>query len=327
MIIVTGGAGFIGSCIAARLNREGENDLVIVDHLGNSEKWKNLRGLCFSDYVEKRKLFSYIKRRRGIDAIVHMGACTSTRERDASYLMHNNTRFTLNLARMAIEQRVRFVYASSAATYGDGAKGFDDRHESLSRIKPLNIYGYSKHAVDQMALREGMLDRIAGLKFFNVFGPNEYHKGDMSSLVYKAFRQITQFGSVKLFKSYRREYEDGGQKRDFVYVKQVVDQTLALLRHDDVNGIFNAGSGLAHTFNDLAQAVFESMGLPPKIEYIDMPDELRGRYQYYTQAEMTKAEGTRTMGTVWPFAEAIGDYVQRYLLPGELHEAASSNPF
>ncbi len=326
MIVVTGGAGFIGSCIAAELNRRGQLDLVLVDSLGSSEKWKNLRGLDYLEYLDKHKLFGFLKRHTDIKAVVHMGACSSTTELDANYLMNNNTRYTARLAKWCVDNQVRFVYASSAATYGDGGLGFKDDEDQLDQLKPLNMYGYSKHAFDLIAKRRGWLPHMAGLKFFNVFGPNEYHKQNMVSVVYQAFHQIKHHGEVRLFKSYRSDYADGEQRRDFVYVKDVVKQTMQLLE-SKVGGIYNAGSGTAHSFNQLVTAVFAAMDQPVKINYVDMPDSLRDRYQYFTEADMRKAREAGLASQPYELNDSVRDYVVNYLMPDEKHEAGRHEPF
>jgi len=317
MIIVTGGAGFIGSAIVWELNKRGEDDILIVDSLGKSDKWKNLCSLRFSDYIEKDVFLEKILHESFFDvsALIHMGACSSTTERDARYLITNNYEYTKHLANYAHRHDVRFIYASSAATYGDGSQGYSDDESSIERLRPLNMYGYSKHLFDLWAKRNGMLDHIVGLKYFNVFGPNEYHKGDMRSVMIKAYEQIQADGKIRLFKSYRKEYADGEQMRDFLYVKDAVKMTLFFLEHPEINGIFNAGTGVARTWNALAKAVFAALELEPQIEYIDMPETLRNRYQYFTQADISKLQ--RVGYTVSPTSleEAVRDYVQNYLQP------------
>lgn len=323
MIIVTGGAGFIGSALVWRLNQLGYDNIVIVDSLGTSEKWRNLVPLRYADYVEKDDFLRLAQGERlrqvcdfgpaGIEAIFHMGACSATTETDSRYLVQNNFEYTKQMALLARHSDARFIYASSAATYGDGANGFKDDEAELESLRPLNMYGYSKQMFDLWARREGMLDSIAGLKFFNVFGPNEYHKGSMRSLVIKAYEQITDSGKISLFKSYRPEYADGEQKRDFVYIKDVVDMTLFFFKHPEVNGIFNIGSSSAHTWNDLARAIFSALKRDPEIEYIDMPDELRTRYQYYTCSDVTKLRDAGYTGKQHTLDSAVYDYVVNYL--------------
>lgn len=317
--IVTGAAGFIGSAVVWGLNRRGIDDILIVDHLGESDKWKNLRALRYNDYIEKDDFFRRILEDGlgyfGRPAVVHLGACSSTTELDATYLVHNNFEYTKALARSCANLETRFIYASSAATYGAGENGYSDDLAGIPALRPLNMYGYSKQMFDLWAIRTGLVNSIAGMKFTNVFGPNERHKGSMRSMVCRAFEQIRDTGSVKLFKSCRPEYADGEQKRDFVYVKDIVDMILFLLDHPELNGIYNAGSGRAETWNELVSAVFDAMGKPRNIEYIDMPEILRGKYQYYTCADMTKLRAAGFTGGQTPLAEAVADYVRGYLIP------------
>lgn len=322
MIIVTGGAGFIGSAFIWRLNQEGIEDIIIVDRLGASDKWKNLVNLRFADYIHKDKFYELIINDRvpfEVTAVIHMGACSSTTERDADYLWNNNYLYSKKLAQWTMRHNVRLIYASSAATYGDGAKGFSDDHARTIEIKPINMYGYSKHFFDLWMLENESQSKIAGIKFFNVFGPNEYHKNDMASVVFKSFHQIRKTGKVRLFKSYLPEYSDGGQMRDFVYVKDCVEIMWWLLQHPETDGIFNLGTGQARTWNDLMRAVFASMGLAVNIEYIEMPDELRKQYQYFTQADMGKLSKIGCPVAFLPLEEAVKDYVVNYLQKPDPH--------
>ena len=313
MIIVTGAAGFIGSCMVSRLNREGISDIIAVDVLRENDKWMNLRHLSFNDYLDRDQLLNWLKNAKNIEAIVHIGACSTTTERDTSYLMENNYRYTLRLAEYAISKKIRFIYASSAATYGAGEKGYDDDEGKLHELLPLNMYGYSKQLFDFKARREGWLSQIAGLKFFNVYGPNEYQKGDMASVVFKAFNQIKETGQVKLFKSHRDDFEDGQQLRDFVYVKDVLDVIWFLLESRKVNGLFNVGSGKARSFKDLVGATFKAMNKQVNIEYIDMPQAIRDRYQYFTEANIAKLKKTGFNQPTTSLEDGITDYVQNYL--------------
>ena len=267
MYIVTGGAGFIGSAMIWKLNQMGIDDILVVDNLSTSEKWQNLVGLRYEDYLHRDEFYKYLL--EGEDpfetqGVIHMGACSSTTELNADFLMENNYRYTQMLCRFCLRHSVRFVNASSAATYGDGRHGFDDDHEGVGRLRPLNMYGYSKQLFDLWALKGGIADRLASLKFFNVYGPNEYHKGDMKSVICKAHKQIAETGKMKLFKSYRPEYPHGGQRRDFIYVKDCVDVMWWLLEHPEVGGIFNVGTGQARAWTDLAHAVFAAMGVKPR---------------------------------------------------------------
>ncbi len=316
MIIVTGAAGFIGSCVISKLNREGITDIIAVDVLRENDKWMNLRHLSFHDYLDRGQVWDYLKNAQNIEAIIHIGACSATTERDTSYLMENNYRYTLRLAEYAIANNVRFIYASSAATYGAGEKGYDDDESKIQELMPLNMYGYSKQLFDLKARREGWLSHIAGLKFFNVYGPNEYQKGDMASVVFKAFNQINETGKVKLFKSHRPDYEDGQQLRDFVYVKDVLDVIWFLLKSPKVNGLFNVGSGKARSFKDLVTATFNAMEKQPDIEFIDMPESIRDRYQYFTEARMDKLRKAGFTQSATNLEDGIKDYVQNYMMAG-----------
>ena len=314
-IIVTGGAGFIGSAFVWKLNCEGIDDILVVDSLGNGEKWKNLVGLRYSDYLHKSIFLRKITSDSLFfepEAIVHMGACSSTTERDADYLMENNYRYTRILAEWAVQRGIRFLYASSAATYGNGEAGFSDEADP-SALRPLNIYGYSKQVFDLYARRGGLLDRIVGLKFFNVFGPNEYHKGDMASVVFKAFHQIAETGRVRLFESCRQDYADGGQMRDFVYVKDCVRVMWWLLIHPEVFGLFNLGTGKARSWNDLAEALFVALGLPPQVEYIPMPEHLRANYQYFTRSDNAQLQQAGCPLEFGSLEESVRDYTVNYL--------------
>ncbi len=312
-VIVTGAAGFIGSNLVEELNRRGRNDLLLVDNLGTDEKWKNLVGLRFDDLITSDQFMALAERNAlpAAQAVVHLGACSSTTERDAGFLLENNYRFTRKTCEWCLANGVRFVYASSAATYGDGSQGYSDDLEGVPALRPLNMYGYSKQLFDLWALRLGLFDRIAGMKYFNVYGPKEAHKDDMRSMVHKAFGQVLDRGWLGLFKSDRPEYPDGGQKRDFVYVRDAVGATLFMMEHPEIGGLFNCGTGKARTWNDLANAVFKALGKPVDIRYIDMPEKLKGKYQYFTQADTTKL---RAAGYTVPFLdleEAVADYVRK----------------
>jgi len=316
MIIVTGGAGFIGSAFVWRLNREGIKDIIIVDQLGTDDKWKNLVGLTFTDYIHKNEFIEMVIADEvpfEVSSVVHMGACSSTTERDADYLWENNYLYSREVADWALRHNARFIYASSAATYGDGSSGFSDDHEIISRLKPSNMYGYSKQVFDLWVLKNKLENKMAGIKFFNVYGPNEYHKGDMVSVIYKAFHQIQETGKVCLFKSYKKEYPNGGQMRDFIYVKDCVNVMWWLLENPSVNGIYNLGTGRARTWNDLIAAVFSSMGRKTNIQYIEMPESLRNQYQYFTQAQMDKLKKTGCHVNFSSLEDSVRDYVTNYL--------------
>ena len=333
--LVTGGAGFIGSAVVWALNRRGHADLVVSDFLDEGKTWqgvvpltvnreekrKNLQGLRFTDYVEADVLRDRLAGDAGafgrFEAVFHLGACSSTTETNEAYLADNNVAYTTALARWALSQGTRFIYASSAATYGDGSAGMDDKDDHLARLQPLNRYGQSKHAFDCYAQREGWLNRIVGLKYFNVFGPNEDHKGDMRSLVNKAFHQIRDTGRVKLFKSYRPEFKDGEQQRDFLYVKDAVDMTLFFaFDNPKAAGLYNLGSGQANPWLALASAIFAALGRPPSIEFIEMPPAIREKYQYFTCADIAKLRSAGYGQPVTPLDQAVRDYVQNYLAHG-----------
>jgi ADP-L-glycero-D-manno-heptose 6-epimerase len=252
-------------------------------------------------------------------AIIHMGACSSTTERNADYLMDNNYHYTCRLAEWALPKKIRFIYASSAAVYGDGSQGFSDDSSVTPTLSPMNMYGYSKQVFDLWVLRQQVEKQVVGIKFFNVFGPNEYHKSDMRSVVHKAFEQIRDTGEVRLFKSHKPEYIDGGQMRDFVYVKDCVDVMWWLLEHPEINGIFNLGTGNARTWNDLIQSLFSAMKMKPMIEYFDMPPEIRDQYQYLTEAKMDKLRATGCPVNFHPLEEAVQDYVVNYLQKPDRH--------
>jgi ADP-L-glycero-D-manno-heptose 6-epimerase len=316
MIIVTGGAGFIGSALINALNKRKITDILVVDELGTDEKWKNLTNLSFADYVEKGDFLEMAVENKispPIEAVFHFGACSSTTETNASYLIKNNYEYTKLLAQWATDAGIRFIYSSSAATYGDGSAGFSDDEERIETLRPLNMYGYSKHLFDLWAHRADILSKITGLKYFNVFGPNEYHKGDMRSFVLKAFEQINTKARVGLFKSYKAQYAHGEQMRDFLYIKDAVDMTLFFYDNPQISGIFNIGAGKARTWNDLVKAVFAAMGKSPNIEYIDMPDSIRNQYQYFTEADISKLRKAGYNKKPTSLENAVTDYVQNYL--------------
>lgn len=315
--IVTGGAGFIGRNLVAALNQREEDNIIIVDRLGQAEKWRNLQGLRFDDFVDIDDFRARV-RENGLPQTVtvfHLGACESSTERDADLLVDNNYRYTRELCEACLKSGARFIYASSAATYGSGDLGYFDSDNMVPNLQPLNMCGFSKHLFDNWALRSGALAKIAGLKYFNVYGPYEDHKEDMRSVVHKAFHQIRASGEVTLFKSYKPDYKDGEQQRDFVAVKDAVAMTLFFFDKPDVNGLYNCGTGCARTWLDLAGAVFAALGKQPKIRFVDMPEPLRATYQYFTKADMTKA---RTAGFDHDFTtleNGVKEYVQEYLLP------------
>ena len=318
--IVTGASGLIGSAAVWALNKAGEHDILAVDHLGTSEKWKNLRALRFTDYMERDTFMEYLLQGDildGVQGIIHMGACSSTTETDATYLVHNNFEYTKTLAELAAAKGIRFIYASSAATYGDGEQGYKDDESQIEKLRPLNMYGYSKQMFDLWAKKNGLLKEITGVKFTNVYGPNELHKGGMRSMVCRSFEQIRDNGCVNLFKSYHTDYADGEQKRDFLYVKDAVDMVLFLLERKNLTGLYNIGSGKAETWNQLATAAFAAMGREVRINYIEMPEHLKGKYQYYTCADMTKMRAAGYTKEPTSLEDAIRDDIQVYLQPGK----------
>lgn len=314
MIILTGGAGFIGSCLLAELNKKGIDDILVVDNLGTGQKWQNLLGKKFTAYMNKaefRHQISENPQKFGhAEAIFHLGACTKTTEQDAEYLIDNNFNYSVELANFALEHDIRFIYASSASTYGDGAQGYSD--SKFDDLIPLNCYGFSKHIFDLWVLKNGYDKKFTGLKFFNVFGPNEYHKESMASMVFKAFKQVNDTGEIHLFKSSHTEYPDGGQMRDFIYVKDVV-KVICKLYEDDKSGIYNLGTGIARSWNDLAAAVFKAFNIVPKIDYIDMPENLIKQYQNYTCADMSKLFKIYPDYTFTTLEDSVMDYITNYL--------------
>ena len=315
---MTGGAGFIGRNVVSELNRRGAERILVVDDLGTDERWKNLRGLKFEEIWSIGKFREAFRENRlpEVQTVYHLGACSATTETDANYLLDNNYQYTRELCEWCLAHGARFVYASSAATYGDGAQGYSDADAATPSLIPLNMYGMSKHLFDLWALRNGVLGRIAGLKYFNVYGPGEDHKGDMRSVIHKAFGQIQEGGAIKLFKSYRTDYGHGEQVRDFVYVKDAVDVTLFCGENPSASGLFNCGTGQARSWNDLAKAVFSAMGLEPRIEYIEMPVTLRSKYQYFTQAEMGKIRAAGYARAFTSLEDGIREYVQDTLAKG-----------
>jgi len=315
-IIVTGGAGFIGSALLWRLNELGYNDILIVDRQDDTGKEKNLEPLKFTDFIDADEFIGDLSRYKDTDLILHMGANSSTTATDREYMMRNNFEYTRRLAEFAIENDIRFIYASSAATYGDGSAGMNDGTDDLENLKPLNLYGISKHLFDQYAAKNGLFDKIVGLKYFNVFGPNENHKGDMRSLVNKAFDQINQTGKLQLFKSATSEYADGEFGRDFVYIKDAVEMTLFFME-SEIGGLFNIGSGRMNTWNALADSIFKALDLPKQVEFIDMPEILRDKYQYHTQADLSRIRAAGYVAETTPLDEAVADYVRNYLVPGK----------
>ncbi len=321
MIIVTGGAGFIGSNIVAALEKAGKKDIVVVDCLGTDDKWRNIakRELCA--IVQPEGIFDYLEdHEEEIEAIIHMGAISATTETDADLIINTNFALSWALWEFCVHNGKQFIYASSAATYGDGAMGFDDNPESehVNALRPLNAYGWSKALFDRKVAREVREGRhtppqYAGLKFFNVYGPNEYHKGGQKSVVAHIWPKVKENETVELFKSYHPDYKDGWQLRDFVWVGDCVNVVLWLLDHPEVSGLFNVGTGEARSFYDLAKAAFTAMGLPEKIAFKDMPEALKGKYQYYTQADLTRLRAAGYTAPMTSLEEGVRQYVQDYL--------------
>ena len=313
-IVVTGGAGFIGSCIVRALNEAGINDIIIVDNIALTDKWMNMRNKKFVEYIHKDRFLVKLPEYNDITAIIHMGAQSSTMEKDFDYLWNNNFEYTRTLWKYCAEKKIQFIYASSAATYGNGYMGFDDKKD-IDGLLPLNGYGYSKQLFDLWVKHQATAypAQYVGLKFFNVYGPNEYFKGDMASMVFHGFRQIKDTGKIRLFKSCNPEYKDGGQLRDFIYVKDICSIILWLLNTPCVNGLFNVGTGQSRSFQELSEAIFEALNLPPEIVYIDMPESLKERYQYYTKAEMNKLRQAGYRDEFYPLRDGVRDYVQGFL--------------
>jgi ADP-L-glycero-D-manno-heptose 6-epimerase len=315
LTVVTGAAGFIGRNVVAELNARGNSHVLLVDKLGCDEKWRNLLGLDYKDIIDPDDFLKQLATNSlgPVDSVIHLGACSATTERDADFLLKNNYQYTRSVCQWCLANDARLVYASSAATYGDGSLGYSDDDKVTPTLRPLNMYGYSKHLFDLHALKHGLFDRIVGLKYFNVFGPYEDHKGEMRSVVQKSYHQILKHGEVALFKSYKPEYADGQQKRDFIYVKDAVDVTLHFAGDRSRSGLFNCGTGIARTWKDLANAVFSAMHREPKINMIEMPPALQGKYQYFTEAQTSKLRAAGYRKRFLTLEEGVTDYVQNYL--------------
>lgn len=319
MIIVTGGAGFIGSCIVRELNEMGYTDLVIVDHIQKTEKWKNLCNKTYSEYISRDDFLARLPEFAGkVSHVIHMGACSSTTETDFDFLYQNNVAYTKALWKFCTDCQCSFLYASSAATYGAGEYGFDDCMD-IEKLRPLNGYGYSKQLFDLWAQKQERTPKQhVGFKFFNVYGPNEYCKNSMASVVFHTFQSIQKTGEMGIFRSYREEYADGQQLRDFIYVKDLCRVVRFMMEHPKVNGLFNLGTGKARSFYDLAGAVFDAMGLARRIRFVEMPKELRGKYQYFTEAKMDKLRDAGYREEFYSLEDGVFEYVRGYLAKGFL---------
>ncbi len=318
MIVITGGAGMIGSMIAWHLNNLGRDDLVIVDDIQHPDQWQNLVKRRYQNYLDKSELACFLAGKPKIDAIIHMGAISATTERDFNKLVQNNIRYSQLLWDWCAENKVPYLYASSAATYGNGDQGYDDACD-INTLRPLNGYGYSKQYFDQWALQQAANKKPTppqwqGFKFFNVYGPNEYHKERMASVSFHTFNQVKADGTVKLFKSHLAGYEDGMQLRDFVYVKDAAAAVVHFVNNLCESGIYNIGTGQARAFKDLASTVMTNVGKTPNITYIDMPEDLRGKYQYFTEAKMLKLADAGYTEKFHTLEEGVQDYVQNYLM-------------
>ncbi len=317
-VIVTGGAGFIGSCMVRTLNDAGIENIIVVDDIASTGKWMNLRNKKFFEYVHKDYFLDRLNSGEygDVDAIIHLGACSSTTEGNFDYLWVNNVEYTKALWKYCSDREIQLIYASSAATYGDGSNGFDDKCD-IDWLRPLNGYGYSKQVFDQWALKQTKSPRQhVGLKFFNVYGPNEYNKGSMASMVYHGYKQIKADGEIRLFKSENKDYEDGGQLRDFVYVKDVCSVMMYFLNNPQHSGLYNVGTGKAQSFEQLAMATFYALDITPNIKYIDMPEHLKEKYQYYTQASMDKLRDIGYKNEFMDVFDGVRDYVTNYLAKG-----------
>tara|TARA_B110000116_G_C16793939_1_gene565484 strand:+ start:2012 stop:2977 length:966 start_codon:yes stop_codon:yes gene_type:complete len=321
MIIVTGTAGFIGSCLVRTLNDNGCNNLILVDDFSDENKNKNLEGKQYVEKVERMDLMQWISSNNdSVDFVLHIGARTDTTEFDQTIFDELNLKYSKNLWRKCTNYQIPFIYASSAATYGMGEFGFDDNHETIEKLQPLNPYGQSKNDFDKWVLRQNTKPPFwAGFKFFNVFGPNEYHKGRMTSVIFHAFNQIKESGGMKLFRSHNADFKDGEQLRDFIYVKDLCEVLLFMMKHKKNSGIYNLGTGKARSFNDLARATFNALDKKPNISFIDTPEDIRDKYQYFTQSNMQKLRSIGYQNLFTTLENGVEDYVKSYLIKGEYY--------
>jgi ADP-L-glycero-D-manno-heptose 6-epimerase len=320
-IVLTGAAGFIGSYMLGYLNKKGYSNIIIVDDFNDEDKWFNYDTKEFNEKIEREELFAWLKTcDRNISYVFHLGARTDTTEFDYSIHEKLNVEYSKDIWNYCVEKNIPLVYASSAATYGSGEYGYKDDHAIVEKLQPLNAYGVSKNEFDKWALQQTAQPPFwAGVKFFNVYGPNEYHKGRMASVIFHAFNQVKKTGKVKLFRSHKPEFKDGEQLRDFIYVEDVVSVCYWLMKHQPESGLYNVGTGKARTFNDQVTAIFTSLGIDPKIEYIDTPEDIRDKYQYFTEADMSKLIAAGYSDKFYSLEEGVRDYVQRFLMKKEYY--------
>ena len=316
MIIVTGALGFIGSCVAKELNNQGREDIIIVDETKDDKSSKYFSELKYIRYYEKNDFLNTLDNLEDVELIIHMGACSATTETNEKYLIETNLEYSKTIYNWCVKNNCRLIYASSAATYGDGSLGYNDDESKMKYLKPLNMYGMTKKMFDDYVLDSRKPKQWVGLKFFNVYGPNEYHKGSMSSVIFHSFNQIKKEQKVKLFKSYKNSIRDGEQKRDFIYIKDILSVIHFFIDNPEKNGIYNVGTGKARTFKDLVIATFKSLNINPNIEYIEMPETLKGKYQYFTEANMEKLRSIGYDKQFYSLEEGVRDYVINYLDKG-----------
>lgn len=322
MILVTGAAGFIGSNMVASLNKQGYNKIIICDWLDHKSKKKNIQKLNYEKIISPENLITYLNHKNNIDIIIHMGANSSTTENNFRLMYNINTRFSRNIWKWCTKNKVRLIYASSAATYGDGTRGFND--SETEKYKPLNVYGLSKYLFDRYVIKQAKNNicppQWVGIKFFNVYGPNEYHKGKMQSVVKHALDQYKESGKVKLFKSYNNKYSDGEQTRDFIYVNDCITLINWLLENKNISGLFNCGTSIERSFDDLVKAMFKAINVAPCIEYINMPNNIKNQYQYFTKANMNKIKNRGYNIQSTSLEEGVYDYVTNYLLSDDKYK-------